>query len=331
MGFKKTDMEYRTLGKTRLKVSVLAFGSNQIGSSIYGYKDDKKALESISKAIDLGINFFDTADVYGEEKSECLLGQALLGRRHDVIISTKAGLKGGGRRDGRPEHLKFALEKSLIKLKTDYVDIFFLHAPDSQIPIEESFGAIDDLVKEGKARFAGVSHASVEQLERISSFKSFVVVQDCLNIFTHESVADIIPFCLRHNIGFVAHSPLSSGLLGGKYFATPFNKLIFFDYRFWNPEFLYLVKLEQIARKMNASLPQLAIAWTVWHDGVDTVVMGTSSISQLLHNIDSLRVNLEADYVRQIDSLICTRSTARHPIRKVVWSTAHFLKGCILQ
>lgn len=325
-------MEYRVLGKTELKISVLAFGGNQVGSSVYGYKDDKKAVESIQKAIDVGINFFDTADVYGERNSENVFGQALIGRRHSVVISTKAGLTGDGRRNGRPQHLKLVLERSLAKLKTDHVDIFFLHAPDPNVPIEDSLGAIDGLVEEGKARFAGVSHASVDQLERVASIRSFAVVQDYLNIFKHESVADIIPFCHQHNIGFSAHSPLSSGLLGGKYFMTPFRKPLFFDYRFWNPEFSYLMRLEKIAKRIGASLPQLALAWAVRHEGVGTVIMGTSSISQLLHNIDSLRVKLDADCEKEINTLLSIRLRSRHPVRKIVWTAARrFLKGRVIQ
>lgn len=317
-------MEYRILGKTGLKVSALAFGGNQIGSSVFGYKDDRKAAEAILKAIELGINFFDTADVYGERNSEKVLGQALLGRRHGIIISTKAGLTGDGRRNGHPEHLKSALEKSLVKLKTDYIDIFFLHGTDPEVPIEDSVGAIDDLMKEGKVRFAGVSHASVGQLEKITSFSSFAAVQDRLNIFAQESATEIIPFCQRYDIGFSAHSPLSSGLLAGKYFMTPFRTPIFFDYRFWNPEFLYLVRLKELAGKLNVSLPQLSLAWVLRHEGVGSVIMGTSSISQLEHNIGSLRIKLDRDNLRDIDTMLSIRSGRRHPIRRAVWKTVKY-------
>lgn len=144
-------MHYRKLGKTGLDVSVVGFGCNQIGSDRMGYRNFESAKGAVFFALDKGVNYFDTADVYGDRKSEEWLGRILGSERQKVIISTKAGLTGDGGRNGRPDHLRNSLENSLKKLKTDYVDIFYLHRPDPKIPLAESIGGIDKLIQEGKA------------------------------------------------------------------------------------------------------------------------------------------------------------------------------------
>lgn len=323
-------MKYRLMGKTGLKVSVLAFGCNQIGSPDYGYRDDKNAEEAISIAIDLGINLFDTADVYGGRRSESLLGRALAGRRRDVIISTKAGLTGDGGRNGRPGYLRTALENSLRDLKTDYVDIFFLHEKDPAVPIGESLEAVNKLIKEGKARFGGITNTTMEQLGEIAP-DSISVVQNRLNIFERESIEDIIPFCRKNEIGFSVYSPLASGLLGGGRFAAPLKKPVILDYRFWNPDFPYLLEFKDVANSAGVNPAQLALAWSLGQEGVATVIMGTSSISQLQDNMRSLDLELSRESLREIDDIVFRRSKAHHPVRKMIWKTAGRVKGALAQ
>lgn len=317
-------MEYRVLGNTGLKVSVLAFGCNQIGSPAYGYKDEKKTAESIMRAVDLGMNYFDTADVYGGKNSENILGKTLSGHRHKVVISTKAGWIGDGKINGHPKYLRMSLENSLRRLRTDYVDIFLLHRPDPKIPIEDSVNAIDGLVREGKSRFSGVANVSLKQVTKLLPIKSFGIVHDCINIFKHRCLKDIVPFCEKHSIGFASYSPLSSGLLGGGYLNKSFKKPIFLDYRFWNPEFPYLIKLEKMAKDIGMDLPQLALAW-VLRRGIGSVIVGTSSIQQLIKNISYLQTELQVSKFMEIDNIIIRRSKRLHLIRKIIWKTGKLI------
>lgn len=294
-------MEYRRLGKTGLEVSAVGFGCNHIGSPDYGYRDDRKSIEAVHRAVDLGINFFDTADLYGGRRSEEILGQALGGRRSKVVISTKAGLVGNGKKDGRPENLRMALEQSLIRLKTDFVDIFLLHAPDVDVPIEDSIGAIDEFVKEGKARFGGVTHATIEEVRKASSFKSFMVVQDCLNIFENRNYKNLIEFCVDKDFAFVGHSPFASGLIAG----DSFSGYLRFLYRgFRKHRLLELIRLDKIARTADVKLLHLAILWAIKQKGVSSIVVGTSSISQLEEDAHSIAIALDKDIFLKIDDLI---------------------------
>lgn len=317
-------MEYCVLGKTGLKVSVLAFGCNQIGSPVYGYKDEKETIESIVKAVDLGINYFDTADVYGNKNSENILGKTLSGHRHRVVISTKAGLIGNGKINGHPKYLRMSLEKSLMRLRTDYVDVFLLHRSDPKIPIEDSVNAIDELVGEGKCRFSGVANASLKQVIKLLPIKSFGIVHDCINILKHKCLEDIVPFCEKYNIGFASYSPLSSGLLGGSYLNKPYRKPIFFNYRFWNPEFPYIIKLEKMAKDIGMDLPQLALAWVLRKD-IGSVIVGTSSIQQLIKNVSYLQTELQMSQSMEIDNMIMRRSKGLHLFRKIIWKTGKLI------
>src|SRR3989339_2178371 len=196
-------MHYRKLGKTGLDVSIIGFGCNQIGSDKRGYKDFTLARDAIFFALDHGINYFDTADVYGEKKSEEWLGRILGAARSKVIISTKAGLTGDGGRNGHPDHLRKSLENSLKKLKTDYVDIFYLHRPDPKIPIAESIIAIDKLIQEGKTRFGGVSQLDKKDLETIKTSNAISCVQYCLNFFNFQTTySDMSIFKGKGYLGF---------------------------------------------------------------------------------------------------------------------------------
>lgn len=298
-------MEYRRLGKTGLEVSTVGFGCNHIGSPDYGYKDDRKSIEAVHRAVDLGINFFDTADLYGGRRSEEILGQALRGRRSKVVISTKAGLVGNGKKDGRPENLRRAFEQSLIKLKTDFVDIFLLHAPDVDVPIEDSIGAIDELVKEGKARFGGITHATIEEVRKASSFKSFAVVQDCLNIFENSNYKNLIEFCVDKGFAFVGHSPFASGLLARDSFG---GYLRFLYGGFRKHRLLELIRLDEVARTANIKLLHLAILWAIKQKGVSSIIVGTSSISQLEEDAHSIRIELDKDIFLKIDDLVSSFS-----------------------
>lgn len=293
-------MKYRQLGKTGIEVSLIGFGCNHIGSPDYGYRDDRLSIEAVHRAIDLGINYFDTADVYGGRRSEEILGEALRGRRGKAIVSTKAGLVGNGKKDGRPEHLRKALERSLAALETDFVDIFLLHAPDPDVPIEDSIGMIEELVKEGKARFGGVTHADIDGIKRASSFKSFAVVQDCLNVFENRNYADLIEFCIGKGFAFVGHSPFASGLLA----KNPFRAYLRLLRRgSWDPSLFKTIRLNMIAKRSDAGLLQLAILWAINQKGVSTVIMGTSSISQLEENVRSIDKEIDEKIFLEMDGI----------------------------
>ncbi|MDD5269590.1 MAG: aldo/keto reductase [Candidatus Omnitrophica bacterium] len=298
-------MEYRRLGKTGLEVSVVGFGCNHIGSPDYGYRDDRKSIEAVRRALDLGINYFDTADIYGAGRSEEILGEALKGRRPKAVISTKAGLKGGGMRDASPGSLKRALEQSLFRLKTDHVDIFLLHAPDAGVPIEESIGAIDGLVKEGKARFGGVTHAEIGEVKKVSSFGSFVVVQDCLNIFENGNYRKLIGFCAEKGLAFVGHSPFASGLLAKHSLGDNLRLLR----RGIRKSHIYeLMRLNMFAKAEGVRLNDLAMLWAAGQEGVSSMIIGTSSIAQLEEDVRSAGIRMGDEVSSRLNSLVSSFS-----------------------
>lgn len=215
-------MRVRTLGKGGPEVSVVALGTNSFGGWI-GYE---QSLAVIDAALDSGVTLFDTADIYSEGASEEFIGRALEGRRDWVLIATKFGKPMNGRpeeRRGNPAYIRWAVEQSLRRLRTDVIDVYQMHEPDPLTPIEETLGALDDLVREGKVRWIGSSNFSAEQIEaaeevsRGAGFHRFVSAQNHYSLVERDAEGDLLPACGRLGIGFLPYFPLASGLLTGKY------------------------------------------------------------------------------------------------------------------
>jgi pyridoxine 4-dehydrogenase len=260
-----------------LRVNRLGFGAMRItGKGIWGEPENPEEARAVLKrAVELGINLIDTADSYGPEVSERLIGETLHPYPDDLVIATKGGLLRDGpgqwRPDGRPEHLRQACEGSLRRLKVDRIDLYQLHRIDSRVPAEESLGALAELREEGKVRYVGLSEVGVEEIQRAQEIVPIVSVQNRYNVIDRGS-EDVLGFCEREGIGFIPWFPLATGDLA-------------------RPE----GPLDEIAARHNASPGQVALAWLLWRSPVMLPIPGTSSVEHLEENVAAASLDLDEE------------------------------------
>ena len=306
-------MNRRNLGKGGLSVSAQGLGCMGM-SEFYGDRDDGESLATMARALELGIDFFDTAEMYGPYKNEELIGQFLQGRRDEVILATKFGIvrdpENQGKRsmDGSPANVRRSIEGSLKRLRTDYVDLYYLHRVDPETPIEETVGAMAELVREGKVRFLGLSEAGPVTLERACQVHPIAAVQTEYSLWTRDPEDGVLAACRRLGVGFVAYSPLGRGFLTGH--IKRFEDLPANDYRRFNPRFqgenfqknLDLVtRIEGLAHAKGCLPAQLALAW-VLAQGEDIVpIPGTKRRKYLEANVAANALSLTADELRTLD------------------------------
>ena len=305
-------MERRKIGS--LEVSVVGVGCNNFGMRI----DAERTKEVIEGALEAGVNFFDTADMYANGRSEELLGQYLGGRRSQVIIATKFGqdMPGQGR-GARPEYVKQAFAASLQRLRTDYIDLYQLHLPDSDVPIAETLGALNDLVKSGNVREIGCSNFSAEQLREAQAtsarlgYARFVSVQNEYSLLHREPEAEVLEECEREGIAFLPFFPLKSGLLTGKYRQgepIPEDTRVakFERYRkLLTAENLAAVeRLIEYADSRGHKILELAISWLLAHRVVASVIAGASSSVQVRANANAAGWPLGTAELGEIDTLL---------------------------
>ena len=285
-------MEHRRLGSQGPEITTIGFGCWAMGGNGrgdvggWGPQDDRESTRAIQTALDAGVNWFDTAAVYGTGHSEEVLGRALGSRRRDVIVATKFGLVWN--EDGKLSNLASydsvmrECDASLRRLGTDYIDLYQQHWPDTAgTPVEETMRALDDLIAAGKVRYAGVSNFDVPLLERALTVRHVDSLQPPYSLFSRDVEVEILPFCRQHGIGVVAYSPLASGLLGGRY--TPDQRFDPTDWRASHPDFTgeglrrNLAKVEQlrsIADRYGKTVPQLAVAWVLSNPAVTSAIVG---------------------------------------------------------
>ncbi len=307
-------MQQRRVGSQGLAVSALGLGCMGM-SEFYGARDDAESIATIQRALDLGVTFLDTADVYGPLTNEQLVGRAIAGRRHEVVLATKFGIVRGSDPstrgvNGRPEYVRASCDASLKRLGVDHIDLYYQHRVDPNVPIEETVGAMADLVRQGKVRYLGLSEAAPATLRRAHTTHPISALQTEYSLWSRDPEDEVLPTCRELGIGFVAYSPLGRGFLTGRF--QRFEDLPPDDYRRTVPRFqganfqknLDLVrKVEEIAREKRCSPAQLALAWLL-AQGEDIVpIPGTKQRSRLEENVGALGVVLTADDLRRIDAV----------------------------
>ncbi len=319
-------MQNRVLGQ-KLHVSAIGLGCMGM-SEFYGPTSDLESIRVIQRALDSGVNFLDTADMYGNGHNERLIARAVQGRRESVILATKFGNMRGERGEflgvnGKPEYVRKACDESLKRLGIEVIDLYYQHRVDPGTPIEETIGALSELVKAGKIRYLGLSEASAKTLRAAHRIHPVTALQSEFSLWTREVEEDILPTCRELGIGFVAYSPLGRGMLAGRFQDN--ESLSESDWRRNHPRFqtgnfeknLELVKnLHEMAKKKGVKPSQIALAW-VLAQGEDIVpIPGTKQIPYLEENLESLQVALatdELEFLNQVFRPGVTAGERYHP------------------
>ncbi|MGK5510976.1 aldo/keto reductase [Brevibacillus formosus] len=308
-------MKYYRLGGSGLKVSALGLGTNSFG----GRADEQTSVRIIHTAIENGITFIDTANIYTQTESERIIGLALEGKRHEVVLATKAGLvkgEGPNQRGSSRYHLMLELENSLKRLRTDYVDLYQIHTFDPETPLEETLRALDDMVRSGKVRYIGASNYAAWELMKAlgiserEGLNRYVSTQVSYSLADRTPERELVPLCLDQGVGIIPYFPLAGGILTGKYTSaeqTPAGSRAAKE-----PRFVRLLsedklefgrKISQVAAELGVSSSVLSLAWLMHKPAVSSVIVGATSVGQLTDNLQSAALTLDEATLAELDRL----------------------------
>jgi aryl-alcohol dehydrogenase (NADP+) len=309
-------MQYKKVGRTGLKISEITLGTMIFGQQV----DEAESTKIIDLAFEKGINSFDTADGYASGRSEEIVGKALKNKRHSVVLASKVSSRQGpGHNDSglSREHILQAVENSLRRLGTDYLDIYYAHTPDYTTPIEETLRAFDYLVRQGKVRYVACSNYRAGQLVRALAVSEqhnlarFDCIQTVYNLITRDIETELLPTCADEGVGVVVYNPLAGGLLTGKHNGTQApptdtrfgQNQTYFD-RYWSPlNFTAVEHLKKIAEVHNRKAAQFALAWVLGNPMITAAIVGASSAKQLAENLGVLNVKLIPEEAKACDDV----------------------------
>jgi aryl-alcohol dehydrogenase-like predicted oxidoreductase len=303
----------RTLGTSGPVVGAVGLGCMGM-SWAYGadQRDDDVSVQVVHEALELGVTLIDTADVYGPFTNEELVGRALRGRRDDAVLATKVGLvagEGGMTRDGSPEHVRAGIDASLQRLGVDVVDLWQLHRVDEDVPVEETWGAMAEAVHAGKVRFLGMSEVGVAELEKAHAIHPVTTVQSELSLWTRDPLAEVLPWCAAHGVGFLPFSPLGRGFLTGTVTPGTFGSD---DFRARNPRFTdaamtanaaLVERVKDVGVRVGATPAQVALAWVLAQGEGVVPIPGTKKLRYLEDNAGAADVRLSEQDLADLDAL----------------------------
>lgn len=325
-------MEYRPFGKTGIQISAIGVGCWEIGGG-YGSIEETEFIKAVNRALDLGINSFDTAEAYGFGASERSLAKALGSRRKEAIITTKFGVgypDAKNYRDASRKRILESIDKSLRNLNTDHVDVYMVHWPDVNTPLEETMGTLDEVVKAGKARAVAVSNFTLAQIKEAQRTRPVDVVQYCWNMFDRRMRQEIFPYCRENTIGVMAYGSLAYGMLSGTFSAEmSFDEsdwrskrgrlggINLFQHLFGPEQFVRNIhaveELKGIAKRYGKSLPQLALRWTTSNPVISTALVGCRNEHEVNENVGALGWTISDADMKEIDAIFAKHKVVTEP------------------
>ncbi|WP_144470076.1 aldo/keto reductase [Bacillus pumilus] len=307
-------MKKVTLGRTNLQVNPIGLGTNAVGGhNLFPNLSEDAGRELVETALDQGVNFLDSAFIYGLGRSEELIGEIIAkrGGRENLVLATKGAHKevnGQIELDNSRDFLTEQVENSLKRLQTDYIDLYYMHFPDGRTPLEEVAGTLKELKDEGKIRAIGASNLDFEQLQAFNRDGYLDVLQSEYSLLKREAEKDLLPYCVEHRISFIPYFPLASGLLTGKFTKdATFDDIRAKDPLFQGEAFLQNLekvdKLKAIAQSKNAETAHVALAWLLAQDGIDAIIPGAKRAEQVQQNLKTNDVQLTKEEINQIDQI----------------------------